>query len=39
MAFEVMGSIDAIPMMMGPQELESWGSNNYFTYIRLARRL
>ena len=35
MTFDVMGSIQAIPLMMGPQELESWGSNNYYTYIRL----
>ena len=25
----------AIPLMMGPGELESWGSNNYYTYARL----
>ncbi|MEQ9563818.1 MAG: ABC transporter permease, partial [Woeseiaceae bacterium] len=35
MAFELIGSIDAIPMMLGPDELESWGSNNYYTYLRL----
>ena len=35
MAFEVIGSIEAIPLMLGPEELESWGSNNYYTYIRL----
>lgn len=35
MAFEMLGSISAIPVMMGPDELESWGSNNYYTYIRL----
>jgi putative ABC transport system permease protein len=35
MAFEILGSIDAIPLMMGPGELESWGSNNYYTYLRL----
>jgi putative ABC transport system permease protein len=35
MSFEILGSMAAIPMMMGPEELESWGSNNYYTYIRL----
>ena len=35
MRFELMGSILAIPLMLGPEELESWGSNNYYTYIRL----
>ena len=35
MAFEILGSIDAIPVIMGPDELESWGSNNYYTYVRL----
>ena len=35
MAFELLGSVAAIPVMMGPDELESWGSNNYYTYVRL----
>jgi putative ABC transport system permease protein len=35
MAFELVGSIAAIPLMMGPGELERWGSNNYYTYLRL----
>jgi putative ABC transport system permease protein len=35
MEFELLGSIAAIPLMMGPDELESWGSNNYYTYVRL----
>jgi putative ABC transport system permease protein len=35
MEFEIIGSIAAIPLMLGSEELESWGSNNYFTYIRL----
>ena len=35
MEFELLGSISAIPLMMGPDELESWGSNNYYTYVRL----
>lgn len=35
MEFELIGSIEAIPLMMGPNELESWGSNNYYTYTRL----
>jgi putative ABC transport system permease protein len=35
MEFEAIGSIHAIPLMMGPEELESWGSNNYYTYLRL----
>lgn len=35
MAFGLIGSMGAIPMMMGEEELQSWGSNNYFTYLRL----
>ncbi len=35
MAFELVGSIATIPLMMGPDQLESWGSNNYYTYLRL----
>ena len=35
MAFELVGSIHMIPIMMGPDALENWGSNNYFTYLRL----
>lgn len=35
MAFEVVTSIQIVPIMMGPNALESWGSNNYFTYLRL----
>ena len=35
MAFELLGSISAVPMLLGPDELEKWGSNNYYTYIRL----
>jgi putative ABC transport system permease protein len=35
MEFEVIGSIAAIPLLMGPEELESWGNNNYYTYLRL----
>jgi len=35
MSFELIGSMAAIPLMMGEGELESWGSNNYYTYARL----
>ena len=35
MAFELVGSLEAIPLIMGPEALQSWGSNNYFTYLRL----
>lgn len=35
MAFELIGSMAAIPLLMGPEELEDWGSNNYYTYLRL----
>ncbi|MBT8442848.1 MAG: ABC transporter permease, partial [Gammaproteobacteria bacterium] len=31
MEFDGLMSIDLIPMMMGADALESWGSNNYFT--------
>ncbi len=36
MQFEIVTSIQIVPMMMGPNALESWGSNNYYTYLRLA---
>jgi len=35
MAFELVASMAAVPLMMGEGELESWGSNNYYTYARL----
>lgn len=35
MRFEVIASLKMIPLIMGPDALESWGSNNYFTYLRL----
>lgn len=35
MAFEIVGSIAAIPLLLGPDALEDWGSNNYYTYVRL----
>jgi putative ABC transport system permease protein len=35
MAFEIVGSMAAVPLIMGEDELESWGSNNYYTYVRL----
>lgn len=35
MAFEIIGSMAAVPLLLGPDELESWGSNNYYTYVRL----
>ena len=35
MSFEIVGSMAAIPLLMGPDQLENWGSNNYYTYLRL----
>ena len=35
MRFEIVTSINIVPMLMGPDALESWGSNNYYTYVRL----
>lgn len=35
MAFDGLMSIQLLPMVLGPEELQSWGSNNYFTYLRL----
>jgi len=35
MSLELIGSMAAVPLMLGPDELESWGSNNYYTYLRL----
>ena len=29
MQFEIVTSIAIVPMLMGPNALESWGSNNY----------
>jgi len=37
MDFEILGSMAAIPLLLGPDELESWGSNSYYTYIRLPQ--
>ena len=34
-AFELLGSMAAVPMLMGPDQMENWGSNNYYTYLRL----
>jgi len=36
MAFEIVVSIDIVPLMMGANALERWGNNSYYTYIRLA---
>ena len=35
MAFELIAAMSAIPLILGEDELERWGSNNYYTYIRL----
>lgn len=35
MAFEMLGSMEAVPLLMGPDEMQNWGSNNYYTYLRL----
>ena len=37
MRFESLVSMEVVPMIMGPDELDSWGSNNYFTYLRLPQ--
>lgn len=34
-SFEILGSMAAVPIMMGEGEMESWGSNNYYTYLKL----
>lgn len=34
-SFEFLGSLDAVPLTLGAEEMENWGSNNYFTYLRL----
>lgn len=33
--FDILGSLLTIPAILGEDELESWGSNNYYTYLRL----
>ncbi len=35
MDFDMLGSMAAVPLMLGPEQMESWGSNNYYTYIKL----
>ncbi|MDX1480617.1 MAG: ABC transporter permease [Woeseiaceae bacterium] len=35
MQFDLIASISIVPMLLGPDALENWGSNNYYTYIRL----
>ena len=35
MSFELVASIDVLPIMMGPEALTNWGSNNFFTYLLL----
>ena len=35
MNFEVLGSMSAVPLLLGPEQMENWGSNNYYTYIKL----
>ncbi len=35
MHFELLISIQVVPTMLGPTELQSWGRNIYFTYLRL----
>ncbi|MEO0425343.1 MAG: ABC transporter permease, partial [Pseudomonadota bacterium] len=35
MAFEMLASITAVPLLLGEDQLENWGSNNYYTYLRL----
>lgn len=35
MRFEMLLSIRSVPLLMGPNALENWGSNNYYTYLRL----
>ena len=37
MSLELIGSMAAVPLIMGPDELEDWGSNNYYTYLRLPQ--
>lgn len=35
MVFELLGSLEAVTLMMGEDEMQNWGSNNYYTYMRL----
>ncbi len=35
MRFEMLLSIRSIPGLLGADALENWGSNNYYTYLRL----
>lgn len=35
MQFEMLGSMSAIPLVLGEDQLTNWGSNNYYTYLRL----
>ena len=35
MRFDMLISIRSIPLMLGPDALENWGNNSYYTYLRL----
>ncbi len=35
MAINAIGSIKILPSFMGPDEMDNWGSNNYYTYLLL----
>ena len=35
MDFAMLASTTALPILMGPNAMENWGSNNYYTYLRL----
>jgi putative ABC transport system permease protein len=33
--FELLGSLEAVPLLLGEDEMQNWGSNNYYTYLKL----
>jgi putative ABC transport system permease protein len=33
--FELLGSLESVPLLLGEDEMQNWGSNNYYTYLKL----
>ncbi len=33
--FELLGSLETVTLLLGEDEMQDWGSNNYYTYLKL----
>jgi putative ABC transport system permease protein len=33
--FELLASLETVTLLLGEDEMENWGSNNYYTYLKL----